>query len=74
MVDVIDIQLERLNTRFEGLINILGRGSDQSDRLCHIVERQAISSEVVALSSKRVTNAIKENMQYNRFHVVAKEE
>ena len=52
MVDVIDLQLERLNTRFEGLTDILGRGSDQSDRLCHIAERQAISSEVVALSSQ----------------------
>jgi len=28
MVDVIDMQLERLNTRFEGLTNILGMGSD----------------------------------------------
>ena len=28
MVDVIDLQLERLNTRFEGLTDILGRGSD----------------------------------------------
>jgi len=28
MVDVIDIQLERLNIRFEGLIDTLGRGSD----------------------------------------------
>ncbi|KAK8470073.1 hypothetical protein PHAVU_004G053900 [Phaseolus vulgaris] len=45
MVNVIDLQLERLNTRFEGLTDILGRGSDQSDRLCHIAERQAISSE-----------------------------
>jgi len=52
MVDVIDLQLERLNTRFEGLIDILGRGSNQLDRLCHIVERQTISFEVVALSSQ----------------------
>jgi len=28
MMDVIDLQLERLNTWFEGLIDILGRGSD----------------------------------------------
>jgi len=28
MVDVIDLQLDRLNTRFEGLTNIIGRGSD----------------------------------------------
>ena len=42
MVDVIDMQLERLNTRFEGLTDILERGSDQSHRLCHIVEWQAI--------------------------------
>jgi len=37
MVDVIDLQLERLNTRLEGLTDILERGSDQSDKLCHIV-------------------------------------
>ena len=30
MVDTIDLQLERLNTRFEGLIDIIGSGSDQS--------------------------------------------
>ncbi|KAK8472235.1 hypothetical protein PHAVU_002G149100 [Phaseolus vulgaris] len=74
MVDVIDLQLERLNTRFEGLTDILGRGTDQSDRLCHIAERQAISSKVVALSSQRVANATEENLQYNRRHVVAEEE
>jgi len=74
MVDVIDLQLERLNTRFEGLTDILGRGSDQSDKLCHIAERQAISYEVIALSSQRVTNATEENLQYNRHHVVAEEE
>ena len=39
MVDVIDMQLEKLNRRFEGLTNIIGRGNDQLDRLCHIVER-----------------------------------
>jgi len=74
MVDVIDLQLERLNTRFEGLTDILGRGSDQSDRLCHIAERQAISSEIATLSSQRVANATEENLQYNRRHVVAEEE
>jgi len=74
MVDIIDMQLERLNTRFEGLTDILGRGSDQSDRLCHIVERQAISYELIALSSQQVANATKENLQYNRGHVVAEEE
>ena len=58
----------------KGLTDILGRGNDQSDRLCHIAERQAISFEVVALSSQRVANATKENLQYNRRHVVAKEE
>jgi len=74
MVDVIDLQLETLNTRFEGLTNIIGRGSDQSDRLCHIAERQTISFEVVALSSQRVANATEENLQYNKHHVVAEEE
>ena len=74
MVDVIDLHLERLIIRFEGLTDILERGSDQSDRLCHIAEWQAISFEVVALSSQRVANATKENLQYNRHHVVAEEE
>jgi len=74
MVDVIDLQLERPNTRFEGLTDILGRGSDQSDRLCHIAKRQAISSEIVALSAQQVANATEENLQYNRRHVVAEEE
>jgi len=74
MVDVIDLQLEMLNTRFEGLTYILGRGSDHSDRLCHIAERQAISFEVVTLSSHRVANPTEENLQYNRRHVVVEEE
>jgi len=41
-----------LTQGFVGLTDILGRGSDQIYRLCHIVERQAISSKVVALSSQ----------------------
>jgi len=52
MVDVIDMQLERLNTRFEGLTDILETSHNQLDSLCHIVERQVISSEIVALSSQ----------------------
>jgi len=74
MVDVIDMQLERLNTRFEGLTDILETSHNQLDSLCHIVERQVISSEIVALSSQWVTNATEENLQYNRHHVVAEEE
>ena len=61
MVDVIDLQMERVNTRFEGLTDILGRGSDQSNRLCHIAERQVISFEVVTLSSQRVLLLQKKN-------------
>jgi len=40
--------------------------------LCHIAERQAISSEVVALPSQRMANPTKENLQYNKRYVIAK--